>query len=71
MQLQDSTDDSLYKESIMEIPEANEDMEYRRVNKKFLKNTSTHEIMSAQRSRDYTKARVSPNSHARASPSHF
>jgi hypothetical protein len=32
----------------MEIPESkNEDMEYRKINKKFLKNTSTHEIMSA------------------------
>ena len=27
--------------------------------------------MSAQRSRDYTKARVSPSNHARASPTHF
>ena len=27
LQMQESTDDSLYKESIMEIPETNEDME--------------------------------------------
>ena len=47
LQLQESTDDSLYKESIMEIPETNEDMEQMKMNKKFLKNTSTHEIMSA------------------------
>ena len=55
----------------MEIPETNEDMEQRKVGKKFHKNTSTHEIMSAQRSRDYTIARASPINHARASPTHF
>ena len=55
----------------MEIPEANEEMEQMRPNKKFLKHTSTNEIMSAQRSREYTKATTSPKSHARASPTYF
>jgi|LauGreDrversion4_2_1035121.scaffolds.fasta_scaffold160856_2 hypothetical protein len=55
----------------MEIPEANEEFEQKKISKKFLKNISTYEVMSAQRSREFTKARASPSNHGRGSPSHF